>query len=103
MLRLDVSAERLEVKLIEALEGRSVAERTYCPLQVAAVNNARHAPALAIADRSPQDAQLADPQSSPGRSPLQCAIVRVGRQRLVREHTGHRAQGCAVVVRMELA
>jgi len=81
----------------------SVAERAYRSLQVATVNDARHAPVLAIADRSPQDAQLADPQSPPGRSSLQCAIVRVGRQRLVGEHAGHCAQGCAVVVGVELA
>lgn len=81
----------------------SVAERAYCSLQVAAVNDARHAPALAVADCSPQDAQLADPQSSPGCSPLQRAIVRVGRQRLACEHVSHRSQRRAVVVRMELA
>jgi len=87
----------------KVFERRSVAERAYRSLQVAAVNDARHAPALAVADRSPQDAQLADPQSPPGRSSLQCAIVRIGRQRLVGEHVGHRTQGCAVVVGVELA
>jgi len=81
----------------------SVAERAYRALQVAAVDDARYAPALAIADGSPEDAQLADPQSPPGRSALQCAIVRLGRQRLVGEHVGHRAQGCTVVVGVELA
>jgi hypothetical protein len=67
------------------------------------MNDARHAPALAGADRSPQDAQLADPQPSPGCSPLQSAVVRVGRQRLVCEHVSHRSQRRAVVVGVELA
>ena len=65
--------------------------------------DARHAPALTVAHYAPEDAQLADPQPSPGCSTLQSAIVRIGRQRLVCEHVSHRSQRRAVVVRVELA
>jgi len=81
----------------------SAAERAHRSLQVATVNNARYAPTLATANGSPQDAQLADPQSPPRCSSLQRSIVCVSWQRLVGEYVGHRTQGCAPVIGVELA
>jgi hypothetical protein len=104
-VKLHRGFESRPLRFAEVLQtrGRSVAERAYRSLQVSSVDDARHAPALAIADRSPEDAQLADPHAPPGRCSLQRAIVGVRRQRLVGEHVGHCAQGCTVVVGVELA
>jgi hypothetical protein len=38
-----------------------------------------------------------------GARPFSARSFAFGRQRLVGEYIGHRAQGCAVIVRMELA
>jgi hypothetical protein len=65
--------------------------------------DARDTPVPIVVYRAPQDAKLADAQAPPGRPSFQGAIVRVGRQRLPREHVNHRAQGRTVIVRVELA
>ncbi len=82
---------------------RSVAERAYGALEVAAVDDTRYAPSPVGVDGAPEDAQLADSQPPPGLAALQCAVVGVGGQRLAGERVSHSAQSSPVVVWVQLA
>lgn len=81
----------------------SVAECVYCPLQITAVNDARHPPCPVRVDGTPDDAQLADSQPPPGLAALQRAVVRVGQQRLAGEDVPERTQRHAAVVGVQFA
>lgn len=56
-LAADRPSDTLRVLLFRS---RSVAERAYCPLKVAAVDDARHTPRTVGIHGAPDDAQLAD-------------------------------------------